>query len=69
MSKVKERPILFSGPMVRAIREGRKTQTRPVVKPRKCPNTGCELACCEIAGERGEHLYRLCPYGVPGDRL
>lgn len=66
---MKERPIIFSAPMVRAIREGRKTQTRRVVKTGKCPDTGCQLAPCEIAGERGERLYRLCPYGAPGDRL
>jgi hypothetical protein len=66
---MKERPILFSGPMVRAILEGRKTQTRRVVKPGKDKGWGIDLAPCEIAGEVNCGDYQNCPYGVPGDRL
>lgn len=64
-----ELPILFSGPMVRAILAGTKTQTRRVVKPRKDRDIGCELAPSELAGEVNAGIYRNCPYGQPGDRL
>jgi len=64
-----ERPILMSAPMVRAILEGRKTQTRRVVKPRKDMGFGCPLAPNEIAGEINNGDYTNSVYGAPGDRL
>ena len=80
---VRERPILFSGPMVRALLDGRKTQTRRVVKPQPkseaTPVFGPLYLGPDVAHESTSHLvwqddpqsyFKLpCPFGQPGDLL
>lgn len=67
---MKERPILFSAPMVRALLAGTKTQTRRAVKiTHRTP--GLESCLEPPAGlkTRPGLAAELCPYGKPGDRL
>lgn len=78
-----ERPILFSGPMVQAILDGRKTQTRRVVKPHPTAREqmrGFRLDWLDYGAEPDRQRYGItssvvdgaeivCPYGGPGQRL
>lgn len=78
---MKERPILFSAPMVRALLDGTKMQTR---RPVKFPRTRDAFVMIdhgdgwwpyqsddgesELCNDGNEHPYN-CPYGQPGDGL
>ena len=76
---MKGRPILFSAPMVRAILDGTKTQTRRVVKrPKHVPLDyvlNPRLLVDAFKTWWGEPnglsvgFSQCCPFGKPGDRL
>lgn len=70
---MKERPILFNGEMVRAILDGRKSQTRRVINPQGAiiEPVGDVFRICNL---NNKSLITMkedikCPYGQPGDRL
>jgi hypothetical protein len=81
---MKQRPILFSGSMVRALLAGTKTQTRRVLRPQLPADAEpAEMGATnehghQVSGHSGmwwddaagnpEQAIR-CPYGMPGDRL
>jgi hypothetical protein len=76
MQEIKERPIIFSAPMVQAILENRKTITRRIIK--KQPDTrhgrfdfenGCLKESSMVSGCWDVWRKQYCPYGQVGDHL
>ncbi|MGE4465841.1 hypothetical protein [Sphaerochaeta sp.] len=77
---MKERPIIMGAESVRAILEGRKTQTRRVIDPHKYNIGGWDMPVSKSDIEAGYPVYQdnngdfhsvveRCPYGKVGDRL
>lgn len=76
--KFKERPILFSAPMVRAILDGSKTQTRRAFSEKLKFKLDCAARIGEVSFFVDEqrlgkndlgYVLDFCPYGQAGDRL
>lgn len=72
---MKERGMIFNAEMVRAILDGRKTQTRRPIKWKQTRFT--EMAERDDGSlwpwaedcERGGDIWFACPFGVVGDRI
>ncbi|PLC81902.1 hypothetical protein B6I41_16500 [Klebsiella pneumoniae] len=74
---MKERGMIFNGEMVRAILDGRKTQTRRIMDPQ--PDDDIERSIFpnpEVIGwkssrrhKHGSTTAHFCHYGKPGDRI
>ncbi|HAV0413641.1 TPA: hypothetical protein JFW75_003465 [Salmonella enterica] len=72
---MKERGMIFNGEMVRAILDGRKTQTRRPIKWKQTRFT--EMAERDDGSlwpwaedcERGGDIWFACPFGEVGDRI
>lgn len=76
---MRERGILFSGPMVQALLSGAKTQTRRILRDQPMLFVGGEGVVDEagipvprqpaVITLYGDVKVLTCPYGAPGDRL
>ncbi|EMR3149118.1 TPA: hypothetical protein L7182_002641 [Klebsiella pneumoniae] len=81
MTKITERGMIFNGEMVRALLDGRKTQTRRIVK-----GTDGAVKFCKEWNINGEEVFVVlgekdhtgmnpvlgvisCPFGAVGDRI
>jgi len=68
-----EKPILFSGAMVRAILDGRKIQTRRIIKNQNLSGAPRSFKAYDLAEggygfENDDDIWKS-PYGKPGDQL
>jgi hypothetical protein len=82
---MRERPLLLTGPMVRAVLAGAKAQARQTVKPQPPAGRALSGFCTSSTrrADEGKAVWEAgavdaaliaphrvrCPYGLPGDRL